>query len=123
MYCFQAANFSNNQRKIPEQVLAFLERQVVLLDPTKCVQTAAISSEGLAAMLRNFLSLAQVTKRVCWENTFPNTSVTCAVHINSLEIPYSLSHEFSSMFFKAIILKSFGGGVFLFFKETRVGVF
>lgn len=41
----------------------------------------------------------------------------------TLGISYSLSYEFSSMFFKAILLKSFGGGVFLFFKETSVGVF
>lgn len=45
----------------------------------------------------------------------PWHTVTCAMHIDSLEIPSSLSLEFSRMFFKAIILKSFGGGVFPFF--------
>lgn len=41
------------------------------------------------------------------------------MHIDSLEIPSSLSLEFSRMFFKAIILKSFGGGVFPFFKRDQ----
>lgn len=60
MCCFQTANFSNNQREIPEQVLAFLERRVVFLNPTKHVhtalQTTVISSVGLARLSRKFLS-------------------------------------------------------------------
>lgn len=40
MCCFQAANFSHGQREIPGQLLAFLERRAVFLDPAKRVHTA-----------------------------------------------------------------------------------
>jgi len=127
MCCYLAANFSNNQREIPEQVLAFLERRVVFLDPTKHVhaalQTTMISSAGLAGLSRNCLSLAQLSERVCWENTLPDTLVACTASrcaffrrsqlFQALDnAHYSYTH-LPQNFFKTIILKS--GGVFFFF--------
>lgn len=124
MCCFQAANSSNSQRKIPELVLVFLERQVVLLDPTKCVQTAADCSEGLAVMPRNFLSSAQVAKKVCWENAFPNTPVTCAMHIKSLEILCStLVVSFQECFSRQLYWRVLVVVSFLFLKRPVLEYF
>lgn len=140
MCCFQAANFSNDQREIPEQLLAFLERIVVFLDPTNrahaALQTTVISSAGLAGLSRNFSS-AQVSKRVCWENTHPNTLVACrasgctffrrsqlfqALKQCTLTLLKFHTHLAQCFFFKTIILKSCcgGGGVFFFLNASLV---
>lgn len=71
---------------LSESLLSWKGELCFLILPSThaALQTAAISSAGLAGLSRNFLSSAQVSKRVCWENTFLTTSVACAASHSTL---------------------------------------
>lgn len=78
---------------------------------------------GFGHDVKNFLSSAQVTKKVCWENAFPDTQLLVQCTLTLLKSHPHLVLSFQECFSRPLYWRVLVVASFLFLKETSLGVF